>query len=250
MIFNNQTMKKVIIVLLLVIPRLCIGDYVPGEVLARLKRGVVELPQGRAEGTLESIKGNPSLRNFLFNAGLIKIGKVFRNFELKDTLRVSEDGETVKIQDLSLVFKLSFNPTANVMLLIDSLKKYNDVIYAEPNLIGVLHFNPNDDSFPEQWGLKQGTDCDIDADLAWDIEKGNYDIKIGIVDIGVDWYHKDLGNGLGNGYKVRGGYRYDLGGEPDPRPWNADDDHVAFTEMAIIRSGAQLLGLDIVFKRA
>lgn len=48
MIFKNkQILKRAIMLLIMLAPILCMGDYVPGIVLARLKRGVVELPQGQ-----------------------------------------------------------------------------------------------------------------------------------------------------------------------------------------------------------
>jgi hypothetical protein len=150
------------------------ADYVPGVVLARLKRGVVELPQGQTEGDIESIKGNQNLKNYLTNGGLIKISKVFRRFNVEDTLMQLEDGQTIKVHDLSLVFRLSFDPNTNIETIIDSLKRYSDVIYAEPDYIGHLLFIPNDDSFPRQWALRQNNDCDINADLAWDIETEGY----------------------------------------------------------------------------
>jgi len=110
MIFKNkQTLKRAIMVLIILVPILCMGDYVPGVVLVRLKRGVVELPQGQTEGNIESIKGNQSLKNYLANEGLIKISKVFRRFNAEDTLMQLEDGQIIKVHDLSLVFKRQFH---------------------------------------------------------------------------------------------------------------------------------------------
>jgi hypothetical protein len=86
---------------------------------------------------------------------------------------------------------------------------------------------PNDPSFTQLWGLNNtgqsgGTvDADIDAPEAWDIQKGNPNLVIGVIDTGVDYNHQDLvgniwtnpgeiaGDGIdndGNGYidDVRG----------------------------------------------
>jgi subtilisin family serine protease len=57
---------------------------------------------------------------------------------------------------------------------------------------------PNDPSFNQLWGLHNtgqngGTaDADIDAPEAWDIQKGNPNLVIGVIDTGVDYNHQDL----------------------------------------------------------
>jgi subtilisin family serine protease len=218
-------MLKGVFLIILLIPFILDADYIPGIVIARLKRGVVELPQGQTEGDVASIVGNQDLKNYLTKQGLIKIGKLFRRFNAEDTLLQLGDGEIVKVQDLSLVFKLTFDPNANVGTIIDSLNQYSDVIYAESDCISSLLFYPNDDRFGEQWSLNQNSDCDIDADSAWDIETGNYHIKIGIVDEGIDYRHKDLGIYFGPGFKVCGGWDY-IDDDNDPRPeWPDGEKH-------------------------
>ncbi|TAG89144.1 MAG: hypothetical protein EAZ18_21140, partial [Oscillatoriales cyanobacterium] len=57
---------------------------------------------------------------------------------------------------------------------------------------------PNDPSYTQLWGLNNtgqsgGTaDADIDAPEAWDIQKGNPNLVIGVIDTGVDYNHPDL----------------------------------------------------------
>ncbi|TRU16854.1 MAG: hypothetical protein EWV80_23040, partial [Microcystis aeruginosa Ma_QC_B_20070730_S2] len=57
---------------------------------------------------------------------------------------------------------------------------------------------PNDPSFNQLWGLHNtgqsgGTpDADIDAPEAWDIQTGNPNLVIGVLDTGVDYNHQDL----------------------------------------------------------
>jgi subtilisin family serine protease len=57
---------------------------------------------------------------------------------------------------------------------------------------------PNDPSFNQLWGLHNtgqsgGTpDADIDAPEAWDIQTGNPNLVIGVIDTGVDYNHQDL----------------------------------------------------------
>jgi subtilisin family serine protease len=57
---------------------------------------------------------------------------------------------------------------------------------------------PNDPAYPQLWGLNNtgqsgGTpDADIDAPEAWDIQRGNPNTVIGVIDSGVDYNHPDL----------------------------------------------------------
>jgi subtilisin family serine protease len=57
---------------------------------------------------------------------------------------------------------------------------------------------PNDPGYPQLWGLNNtgqsgGTpDADIDAPEAWDIQRGNPNQVIGVIDTGVDYNHPDL----------------------------------------------------------
>jgi subtilisin family serine protease len=68
----------------------------------------------------------------------------------------------------------------------------------KPNCIVHLYVIPNDPDFSEQWALDNtgqtgGTpDCDIDAPEAWDIETGNGDVVIAIIDSGIDYTHPEL----------------------------------------------------------
>ncbi|MCZ8107096.1 MAG: S8 family peptidase, partial [Burkholderiales bacterium] len=76
--------------------------------------------------------------------------------------------------------------------------------YVEPDYIvtkGTISAQatfPNDPSFNQLWGLHNtgqsgGTaDADIDAPEAWDIQTGDPNLVIGVIDTGVDYNHQDL----------------------------------------------------------
>ncbi|MFA4947306.1 MAG: hypothetical protein WC674_02215 [Candidatus Krumholzibacteriia bacterium] len=71
-----------------------------------------------------------------------------------------------------------------------AMRNYVVEFLAEPNdwyYNFDYHFPGDPDTTEDQWYLKV-----MQADKAWDIEKGRADITIGILDTGVDFYHQDL----------------------------------------------------------
>ncbi|MFC1717863.1 Ig-like domain-containing protein, partial [Candidatus Poribacteria bacterium] len=82
---------------------------------------------------------------------------------------------------------------------IRELKKDKNVKYVEPDYeIQIAGTIPNDPGFDDLWGLHNtgqiiGTpDVDIDAPEAWDIETGDSNLVIAVIDTGVDYNHEDL----------------------------------------------------------
>lgn len=65
------------------------------------------------------------------------------------------------------------------------------VAYAEPDYIAHAVESPNDPYFPQQWGMGK-----IKAPAAWDITHGSDNIKIAILDTGIDQDHVELARKL------------------------------------------------------
>jgi subtilisin family serine protease len=124
---------------------------------------------------------------------------------------------------------------------------------------------PNDPYYPQRlWGLNNtgqtgGTpDADIDAPEAWDIQRGDPNLVIGVIDTGVDYNHPDLvdniwtnpgetaGDGIdndGNGYidDVRGwDFAY---GDNDPMDGHSHGTHVAGTIAGKGNNGVGVTGV-------
>mgnify|MGYP001279288521 CR=1 FL=1 len=146
--------------------------------------------------------------------------------------------------------------------LVESLKsdkrvKYieeNDYVYANPTGVRSIK-NVSDPSFPQQWGLKNTGDNsssifvpgkageDINALSAWEITKGSNEVKIAVIDTGVDYGHVDLKDNIlindielngeegidddGNGY-VDDIYGYDFANDDgDPMDGHGHGTHCA-----------------------
>lgn len=91
-------------------------------------------------------------------------------------------------------------------------------VYAQPNFVYLNAEQSNDPYYSQQWGLHNvdqdgnSAGVDIHAEAAWTITKGNRNIKVAVIDRGIDIAHPDLRPNLTN-------YSYDgtlsgLGGAP------------------------------------
>ncbi len=104
---------------------------------------------------------------------------------------------------------------------INLLNEHHAVIYAEPNYKLSANIIPNDPEFSELWGLQNLgqsgglVGADIGASSAWNVETGNQEVIVAVIDTGIDYHHIDLvdniwvnagevpGNGIdddGNGF--------------------------------------------------
>jgi len=87
------------------------------------------------------------------------------------------------------------------------------VDYVSPNYLLQPLVNSTDPLYPRQWALSnEGTalqgngtpDADMDVDSAWTLTNGSIDIKISIIDSGVDTLHPDLEDNILPGYDALG----------------------------------------------
>jgi len=104
--------------------------------------------------------------------------------------------------------------------------------YAEPNrVIRALHA-PNDPFYSTQWGPGK-----INADKAWDVEKGDKNITIAIIDTGVDYTHEDLSDNY-----VSGGHDW-VNNDSDPMDDNGHGTHCAGIAAATMDNGKGIAGI-------
>lgn len=130
--------------------------------------------------------------------------------------------------------------------LFETLQKFSNmrrVSFAEPSEFGLddTAYIPDDDNFKNLWGLHNigqivngapgSTDADIDVPHAWDIERGDRNVIVTVIDTGCDMDHPDLKNNL----LPRGSEDWDFA---DPNDESPDDSgshgtHVAGTAAAV-----------------
>ncbi len=100
------------------------------------------------------------------------------------------------------VVKMDNKTEGEESLLAEELMSSDFVEIAEPNFIYNINKNPNDPEFGKLWGLSNtGTNdprnegnpgVDVSAIKAWEIQTGNAELVVGVIDTGVDYNHEDL----------------------------------------------------------
>lgn len=132
------------------------------------------------------------------------IGKAFPDFSDPDTLRVLEDGRVISVPRFSRIFRFQFREGVDIDSGIAVLSKISGILFAEKHMNARL-FTDND--YPLQWHLNNmgqlgGTPAeDIRAEAAWSIFTGSSNVRIGVIDSGVELGHDDLtGKSSGDSY--------------------------------------------------
>ncbi len=130
--------------------------------------------------------------------------------------------------------------------LFETLREFSsmkEVAFAEPSEVGFDDelYLPDDTEFPKLWGLHNvgqavnGTsgaaDSDIDAPHAWDIERGDRNVIVAVVDTGCDLDHPDLVSNL----LSRGSEDWDFADPDDevPEDSGSHGTHVSGTVSAV-----------------
>jgi hypothetical protein len=158
------------------------------------------MPSGKSIATLDKVKINsPEVADVLSRYGIEKIIQPFPDFNPADTLRFTKDGKKIILINLKEHYKIRLAPGEDRMALVNAPSHLHEVRLVEPCHRVILEtVIPNDEYFNTQWGVHntgQGggtSDEDIDAPEAWQIHKGSSNVKIGIIDTGVDEDHLDL----------------------------------------------------------
>lgn len=144
------------------------------------------LPQTVVFKMKESFRANcfatqitiPEFNTLLTSVGVVKLEKIFPN-----KLKERENGNV----DLSLIYRLGYTSNVSVNDLIRKINKLKIAEYVEPYYLPQLAYTPNDTIFSSQYYINL-----IQANNAWDINKGDTNIVVGITDTGWEPTHPDL----------------------------------------------------------
>jgi hypothetical protein len=183
------------------------------------------------------LEGDPieKNRNGNITFGILNVDALCEQFSVKDANRLfsiieSKNGftERHKAWGFHLWYKLAIDETADIIALVEEFSKLPEIETAEPeykkapvwrseNIINNpdndktdpnSKWTPNDPMFNQQWhyhNTGQGggqPGADIDLLNAWDIEKGNPNVIVAIIDDGIDFNHPDLAANMWSGWVI------------------------------------------------
>ena len=205
------------------------GPYVPQQIIVRLLPQTLSLPGNQDRAALSELSLPSELDSLMRKSGVVEAARVYKGLEQVGSTRTAAGSA------FEQVFLLSFDRNVDVLQTVADFAKQTSVYHSQPNYTYTVGVTPSDPNYPSQWNLEQSTDEDIDAEGAWDIEKGDYSVKIGIVDTGIDYRNKDLGSTLGSGRKVGGGKDYD-DDDADPMDEHYHGTHVAGIAAALTQN--------------
>jgi subtilisin family serine protease len=104
--------------------------------------------------------------------------------------------------DLAGWHKIRFAGGIDVGEVAREYKRVQGVVDAQPIGVHGVYGMPNDTNFGDQWHLNQASDADADAPEAWDLETGTPEVVVAVLDTGVRWFHKDLGDSTVGAYNL------------------------------------------------
>ena len=130
------------------------------------------------------------------------LNKEYKVTDIKGTftsvITKPKNPELFKSVGLDRIYTFKVDESTNIFDAINAYRKDPYVEEADVSGVGYGCVIPNDPNFGKQWGFhntgqSSGTpDADIDAPEGWDIQKGNTNVIVAIIDSGIDYNHQDL----------------------------------------------------------
>ncbi|MFC1767180.1 S8 family serine peptidase [Candidatus Margulisiibacteriota bacterium] len=200
-------MKKLLLVLLLISAMLCTHvlaeeKYAPGQIIIELSPNVAQLPIGTQSADPSAVSiSSTSIKSLNTSYKVNKIERLFEAKTAPSKFIILDGIERPQVPDLSNFYILHMSEGTDLKKAIAHYDQDPNVISASVNHQNELFLTPNDpkfNNFPtyfNQWGLFK-----INAEEAWNITTGSEDLKVAVIDTGVNYNHEDLAGKVINGF--------------------------------------------------
>jgi len=219
------------------------ADFVPGEVLVKLKEPDTESLSSKSTLTYsqanDRAKGQLALIDGLSHIG----GSSKHGMRMQIDLSVPR---SVMAQSLVNVqtWPDEIQQKWETLTYIESLKARDDVEWAEPNYVRKAFLTPTDPDYSKQWHYSQ-----INLPEAWEVAKGD-GVTVAVIDTGIASLHTDLAANISGGYDFVSNISIAGDGDGyDPNPedvgGNFHGSHVAGTVAAV--EGNDVGGVGVAF---
>jgi len=160
-------------------------NYVPGALIVKVH------PQFRAQCSPQSIQV-PEVADLAARHNAMGFHTLFPNAQIVDG-QTNDLGQ--EFVDITLIYELRFPANADIPALAVEFSALPSIAYAEPRILHKSFFVPDDPSLNNQWYIDS-----VGAPEAWNLEKGDTTIVIGIIDTGTSLTHNDLKNQIAYNY--------------------------------------------------
>ncbi|UCG61663.1 MAG: S8 family serine peptidase [Candidatus Zixiibacteriota bacterium] len=157
--------------------------YASDRIIVQLDQYAVASLDPQALRSQNAFRGNPDLDAVTERFGIPRIEKKFRGTTL-------EQARTPEERALTRFFEVYVDP-ANIDAIIEAYQQVSAVTSAYKIPACRVFGTPNDTYYSSLWQLQDV--YGIDADQAWDIEAGNPEVVIAVIDGGVEYTNPDLG---------------------------------------------------------
>ena len=124
------------------------------------------------------------------HSNILSLNKILSDNTIQEIKGAFKDDIRQKHEIFGNIYKLHVIPQ-KISSTLKLLNNQSEIVWAEPNHVFQLHDYPNDTLYEQQWALEQ-----IEITQAWNIEKGDPRIIVGVVDTGIDYLHQDIGSQL------------------------------------------------------